>query len=477
MPGLGKNIGLELAVDNSQSDGYSLVVNRESGNWAVLNAPAINMLNSFVREISDNPDKLLDLNVKDKTGFGPDTGINRLLLRNKDEALPSKKGESFFVIYKLTHDCNFSCAYCYDGEFQRRKSASRRDAVFEKLVEKILSDPANSVFVLFHGGEPLLEFETIRIVVEKFADRFGSRLSFSVQTNGALLNEEIMRFLTSHGVGLSISIDGVTPDDNALRTNIEGIDPYENVLRLSSGHGPVYRGYMGLHLTITPHNLSRLDKIMVQLEKDGFRSVSFNLYQPAKTSRFNHEKWDPNELVKKMVELVDLANQGTINSCGMHYLIQLTLRVLHVPAGSACLSSPCGAGRNLVTIYPSGELSPCDSLFEAGLIFDSLESYENAKTDSHVFRSLLSRNINTIPQCMDCDLKRFCNGTCPGSARLSEGGPRQVNPFECGFYFNMNRRLMRIVTDSNYKGYLDYCRNHINDREKLRRKLKRGTGN
>jgi hypothetical protein len=70
-------------------------------------------------------------------------------------------------------------------------------------------------FVAFYGGEPLLEFETLKRAVERLEDRSakgGTRLRYSLSTNGSLLTEDVLDFLAGHRFHLMLSFDGLAQD-------------------------------------------------------------------------------------------------------------------------------------------------------------------------------------------------------------------------------------------------------------------------
>ncbi len=74
-----------------------------------------------------------------------------------------------------------------------------------------LLEPPGPWRVGFFGGEPLLAWDLVREVTELArarADRLGTRVRFSVTTNGTLLDEERARFLAGHGFSLIVSLDG-----------------------------------------------------------------------------------------------------------------------------------------------------------------------------------------------------------------------------------------------------------------------------
>jgi radical SAM protein with 4Fe4S-binding SPASM domain len=138
-----------------------------------------------------------------------------------------------------------------------------------------------------------------------------------------------------------------------------------------------------------------------------------------------------------------------------------------------CLTSPCGAGRQVIALYPSGEVGPCDSIFDPQLLFEGVERYE-AEKQATALMGLLHRDVDTLKPCSTCDVKRLCNGTCPGNAHLSEGSVMNVDPFECTLNFELIRGLMVRLADPHYQPFVDYCRNQIHSRRQYLESLDQG---
>jgi len=61
----------------------------------------------------------------------------------------------------------------------------------------------------FYGGEPLLEFDLIKMCIEYAQKKFeGKLLTLNLTTNGSLLTPEILRYLIKNDVTVLFSIDG-----------------------------------------------------------------------------------------------------------------------------------------------------------------------------------------------------------------------------------------------------------------------------
>lgn len=121
----------------------------------------------------------------------------------------------------VTEACNFSCRYCS----QRRSSRVLPIATARKAVESFVPAAAESLTVIFGGGEPLLEFPLIRAVVphaRSLADRAGKTVRFSITTNGWLLTKPMMEFFREYDFSVILSFDG-TAQDYQRRRNSESV--------------------------------------------------------------------------------------------------------------------------------------------------------------------------------------------------------------------------------------------------------------
>ena len=467
---IGERLGPHIAV-RLRPDGRALVLNSDTGRWCVLNAGALWLLEMYLDRGArgDYPDGMAELLT------------DRLQAPNRGNG-PSQ----LFVIYKLTHACNYSCTYCYDEPVRRTIDRHKRDAAFTQLLESTLAMPGAGVSVLFHGGEPLLEFNTLRRVVEQCNARWPGRVSFSTQTNGSLLSPEAIDFLVEHRVGLSVSVDGVTPEDNAQRVNKRG-DPYGALLHLMHSNPRLRPDQFGLNVTVGPPNVGRLPTIVKQMERDGFRSVSFTIYHPTAEPKpsaphsgkhslvvLGEGAWSPTLAAAQVLELVDRVNAGEISDLALQYIIQHALRVQGEAVELTCMTSPCGMGDNVIALYPSGEFGPCDTVVHPDLFFDDLAAYRQGQQTNPLLQAMLARDVDRVEPCRSCDVRRLCNGTCPGTALLVEGKPDGVHGFECTYNFALLTGLLDRLASNDYRCFIEYCRRHTARRGALHAELLEG---
>ena len=113
--------------------------------------------------------------------------------------------------------CNMNCAYCYEHvtNHENHELLSAEDII------KYLKEYQNyqHVFVVFHGGEPLLaNKDLMRFVLDYIVANFKNKINIQFQTNGLLLNDEWLNVLKNYRpfISVSVSIDPVGEKDLRL---------------------------------------------------------------------------------------------------------------------------------------------------------------------------------------------------------------------------------------------------------------------
>lgn len=145
-------------------------------------------------------------------------------LNNSNEIIPSH-----FVI-TLTNNCNFACKYCYESGKYYHETPTDITINIKKVYEVL--DWLNTVnpecSIGFYGGEPLLEFDKIESIVKYCKDE-KYKFSYSITTNGFLLDSKKINYFIKNKFNLSISYDGKEDLQNKYRKTRVGGSTYEIV--------------------------------------------------------------------------------------------------------------------------------------------------------------------------------------------------------------------------------------------------------
>ena len=109
-----------------------------------------------------------------------------------------RKGIRFSPSLCLTHNCNLNCIYCYQQhDTNNHMSFETACKCIDEIFDHI-PDDMDEVEVSFIGGEPLIEFELIKRIVDYTKrKKVKHPYIFYATTNGTLLDEEKKQYYLS----------------------------------------------------------------------------------------------------------------------------------------------------------------------------------------------------------------------------------------------------------------------------------------
>ena len=145
------------------------------------------------------------------------------------------------ITLQVTQQCNFRCTYCTyapkDFHYQREHSSKQMPFELAQNAIQFLYDHSidtDKPCIGFYGGEPLLQWGMIEKLV-LFAETLfsGKDLMFTITTNGSLLNEKIVDFMSRRrNFHLMISLDGSPKSHDRSRKYMkDGSGTFSVILR------------------------------------------------------------------------------------------------------------------------------------------------------------------------------------------------------------------------------------------------------
>ncbi|HHO53990.1 MAG TPA: radical SAM protein [Deltaproteobacteria bacterium] len=120
------------------------------------------------------------------------------------------------LTFLLTRNCQLRCSYC---TVQLWDEDGALDDQLRGL-QVLFAGRAQAVRMQFYGGEPLLQADRVRLLVERareLARQTGKELSIVLITNGLAVDAEIARFCWLHDVEVLLSLDGPAQITNRWR--------------------------------------------------------------------------------------------------------------------------------------------------------------------------------------------------------------------------------------------------------------------
>jgi uncharacterized protein len=162
-------------------------------------------------------------------------------------------------ILKIHSRCNLACDYCYVYESADQSWRSRPAVMSVETIRTLAARVARhaerhclqEIEIVLHGGEPLLAGTAlIDFAVREFRATAppGCQVGITMQTNGLMLTERVLDLLGSHGIGVSVSLDGDRVGHDRHRRHANGRGSHASVMHgltlLAERYRPLYRGLL-----------------------------------------------------------------------------------------------------------------------------------------------------------------------------------------------------------------------------------------
>jgi uncharacterized protein len=325
-----------------------------------------------------------------------------------------------------------------------KKESVKLDAG-KRILENLVKFGLPHVKIVFHGGEPLIEFKTLSKMVEFIRESLGDSktIELNIQSNLSLLTEEMAQFFKTHDVSISFSLDGDFRANQATRETKDSEKTFNSIMRGIE----ILRKYqkrLGCICVVSKDNIDSMDRIMdffASLHIDG---VVVNRVAPvgggvefASTHGVSAE--DFFQTTKSLYERQRVNGWPKINN------IEVLIAMIR-KSNIGYLCYPCSAGWSMISVDHSGNVYPCarfcnDPNWICGNLLDEdlLEIYNSEKMKQCRLRSQL------IPECNSCEFKDRCGGGCAASAYYSSGRI-DVPGYDCEYNKLLFKWLKEIQT-------------------------------
>ena len=347
--------------------------------------------------------------VKDKSAERK--GVDRYFSELKKEA---KSVVQATVL--TTYDCNFACTYCVEEGVLSPVYMDRATAV--KSAEYIVSQArrigAKTIYIMFYGGEPLLNVPAIEIVSNRIRELIrGKRtyFAFAITTNGALLTRDVVDKLIPYGLdGVKVTLDGNKTCHNAKRPFKDGTGSFDTIVANIKYAAEKVRLDVGGNFDAD--NFDSFPELLRILKARGLKEnldkVSFKPISETPKDRGG---------LARHSELQCVYAQD----CTARRMVELRNRVL----SEGFATDPeigvtiCGATMSDAhfTIDPTGVLYKCPALVgHEAFSIGSLESSKAETAPSDLWR-----------RCAGCENVGICGDGCMYGSYIRYGDPERLN--------------------------------------------------
>jgi His-Xaa-Ser system radical SAM maturase HxsB len=365
-------------------------------------------------------------------------------------------------IFVVTLRCEHSCHYCQVSRVSPDKG--RYDMTEEtaaRSLDLVFRSPAPQISIEFQGGEPLLNFDMIRFVVEEARRRndvAGKEIQFVITTNLALVTDEILAFCLEHKILVSTSLDGPAYVHNLNRPR-PGNDSHELTVRgIARARAILGHDRVSALMTTTKLSLEHPEAIVDEYVRLGFDHIVLRHLSPygfaVKTRLKTGYETDAFLAFyeRALAYIIDLNRRGTFFVEGFAQLL-LTKILTPFPTGYVDLQSPAGAGISAVVYNYDGDVYVSDEARMLAEMGDKTFRMGSVNTDSYedlfggdLLRTLVEGScVESLPGCSDCALQTWC-GADPVENYAKQGdivGHRPTSEF-CHRNMSIIKHLLRL---------------------------------
>lgn len=336
----------------------------------------------------------------------------------------------------IAHTCNLNCSYCFasQGKYHGERALMSFEVgkrALDFLIEN--SGTRRNLEVDFFGGEPLMNFDVVKKLVEyarSIEKEKGKNFRFTLTTNGVLVDDDVIDFANKEMSNVVLSLDGRKEVHDRYRVDYQGRGSYDTIVpkfqkfvKARGGKNYYMRG------TFTHANPDFLEDIKTMLNL-GFSELSMEPVVAAQGDEAALTEEDKPVVMKQYEELAELMLKRDKEGKPFtfyHYMIDL--------AGGPCIYkriSGCGSGTEYMAVTPWGDLYPChqfvgDEKFKLGDIWHGVENKE-------IQNEFASCNVYARSECRDCWARLYCSGGCAANAYHATGSVKGVYKYGCDLF-------------------------------------------
>lgn len=361
-------------------------------------------------------------------------------------------------IFVVSKNCNFNCIYCQAGNLNQNENYNMSKETARRAVDIAMDSPSRYLTFEFQGGEPLMNFETIKYIVEYSKSiSNGKFIEYNLVSNLTLLTDEMIEFFIENGVSICTSIDGNRELQNINRP-YKNADSYEETVNKIKKLKEKQIKVNAIETT-TKHSLDKYKEIVDEYIKLDLDSIFIRpLTRLGKAdNNWRNIGYDAEEFLefyKKAFDyIIEKNKQGIFLSEG-HSNIFLKKILLNQPVNYMELRSPCGGAIGQLAYYYDGNVYTCDEgrmlsemgddSFKVGNVYEN--TYKELMQCECTKAMCISSCIECLPYCSTCAYMPYC-GTCP-----------VINLAQDNNIFSQNPREYRCKI---YGGILDILFNYI----------------
>jgi uncharacterized protein len=362
--------------------------------------------------------------------------------------------------------CNLDCAYCFFLGKERLYPGSGFRMSVEVMEEYIRqytqAQQVPEAIVAWQGGEPtLMGLEFFRRSLELAGEHAppGMRVTYTMQTNGTLLDEAWCEFLRESGFLVGLSVDGPRELHDAYRLDRGGRGTFERVeraARLMQRHKVDFNILCTVNAANAGHPLEVYRFFRDELGVEWIQFIPIvervncdgsTLLQEGDT--VTDRSVGPAQWGEFLIAVFDEWVRRDVGAMFVNYFEAAAASWVGAGAAMCITGETCG---NALALEHNGDLYTCDHFVEPDHLLGNIMEVPMAElVASDKMRRFGEDKRDTLPRyCRECEVLFACRGECPKN-RFSPApnGETGLNYLCEGYkaFFTHIDSTMRIMAD------------------------------
>lgn len=332
----------------------------------------------------------------------------------------------FNAVINVTDNCNLRCPYCFTEHNTRVIDIGTMKTAIMFILKKYDESGKRSArypSFNFFGGEPMLHFEDIIKPTVIWTEETGLRekyhISFGMTTNGTLLNEEKLKWLSEHNISILLSIDGDKDTQDSQRPGINGTSSFD----LIAPNIPYILKYypdVTFRSAIEPYNADKIFENYLFARKNNF----MNYFITPNVSA----QWELQDIKIAMEQLALIAqvfyqdiSNNTIPLMWNELVVNMKEQFYNNHTSNISFNH-CGIGTNSVGVAANGDLYGCQEhntylehdIFYIGDVFTGIDKTRHKRLLEEYKKEKHPICKDDPERCNSCQFYNFCaSHYCP----------------------------------------------------------------
>ncbi len=333
-----------------------------------------------------------------------------------------------YLFLYLTWRCNLCCRHCWVSANSQSDEVIKKEIITQAIEE---SATLGVKTIKISGGEPFLYPELVSEVA-RLCGKYS--LGLNIESNGTLINQEVLAEFKGIPVYINISLDSFDKDiHNSFRGDKNAFErTMHGIVLLQKQNIP-----FGITHTITEDNIAQLDELIYFLSIHNVSSLKLNPILKIGRATDVDDEFPYLLSVETYENIVKKYHCNEKN--GVYVTTMVTPCFLSIPemlTGKKRLYS-CNF-LNQLSILPDGRAGLCgeakdiDPFIFGNINTQTIQEIWNESDSLNAFRYSMKKGMEGI--CGKCTFSDMCNGGCRIASYLHGRKYNSANPMADAYF-------------------------------------------